>query len=177
MIWYWFSPCVKWNIETSSQAPSYASSKLRPTDILTGVKCRATGVAKKSIKCKKYMGTWNISFICELYHVCVVFGCFQKNIINIWMSLPRLPMIIQIFTLYIYVSNLFCFSLKQFHFSSQALNMEGNFLNQMKPSQIVIKETPRKRLRVPPISATMVDEWYSSSSFSIEMYLVRVYLN
>ena len=31
----------------SSQAPSYASSKLRPTDLPTGVKCRATSVAKK----------------------------------------------------------------------------------------------------------------------------------
>ena len=83
-------------------------------------------------------------------------------------------MIIQIFTLYIYVSNLFCFSLKQFQFSSHALNMEGNFLNRMKPSHIVMKETPRKRLRVPPISATMVEEWYSSSSFSTEVYLVGV---
>ena len=94
------------------------------------------------------------------------------------MSLPRLPnpMIIQIFTPDVYVSNLFCFSLKEFQFSSQALNMEENFLNQMKPSQMVIKETPRNRLRVPPISATMVDEWYSSSSFSIEVYLNRVYL-
>ena len=41
---------------------------------------------------------------------------------------------------------------------------------------MVIKETPRKRLRVPPISATMVDEWYSSSSFSIEVYLVGAYV-
>ena len=33
---------------TSSQAPSYASPKLSPTDSLTdGVKCRATSVAKK----------------------------------------------------------------------------------------------------------------------------------
>ena len=32
--------------KTSSQAPSYASPKLRPTDLLTGVKCRATNVAK-----------------------------------------------------------------------------------------------------------------------------------
>ena len=32
--------------ETSSQAPSYASPKLRLTDSLTGVKCRATSVAK-----------------------------------------------------------------------------------------------------------------------------------
>ena len=31
---------------TSSQAPSYASPKLRLTDLLTGVKCRATNVAK-----------------------------------------------------------------------------------------------------------------------------------
>ena len=34
-------------VETSSQAPSYASPKLSPTDSLTGVKCRATSVAKK----------------------------------------------------------------------------------------------------------------------------------
>ena len=34
--------------KTSSQAPSYASSKLRPTDLLTGVKCRATSVAKNN---------------------------------------------------------------------------------------------------------------------------------
>ena len=33
--------------ETSSQAPSYASPKLSPTHSLTGVKCRATSVAKK----------------------------------------------------------------------------------------------------------------------------------
>ena len=32
---------------TSSQAPSYASPKLRPTRSLTRVKCRATSVAKK----------------------------------------------------------------------------------------------------------------------------------
>ena len=32
---------------TSSQAPSYASPKLRLTESLTGVKCRATSVAKK----------------------------------------------------------------------------------------------------------------------------------
>ena len=32
--------------KTSSQAPSYASPKLSPTDRLTGVKCRATSVAK-----------------------------------------------------------------------------------------------------------------------------------
>ena len=38
---------------TSSQAPSYASSKLlptdSPTDLLTEVKCRATNVAKKTV--------------------------------------------------------------------------------------------------------------------------------
>ena len=33
---------------TSSQAPSYASPKLSLTDSLTGVKCRATSVAKKA---------------------------------------------------------------------------------------------------------------------------------
>ena len=35
--------------KTSSQAPSYASPspKLSPTDRLTGVRCRATSVAKK----------------------------------------------------------------------------------------------------------------------------------
>ena len=44
---------------------------------------------------------------------------------------------------------------------------------------MVMKETPRKRLRVPPISATMVDEWYRSSSLSTEVYLVVgvLYLN
>ena len=44
---------------------------------------------------------------------------------------------------------------------------------------MVMKETPRKRLRVPPISATIVDEWYRSSSLSTEVYLVvrDVYLN
>ena len=39
------------NTKTSSQAPSYASESEtmndRPTDLLTGVKCRATSVAKK----------------------------------------------------------------------------------------------------------------------------------
>ena len=39
-----------------------------------------------------------------------------------------------------------------------------------------MKETPRKRLRVPPISATMVDEWYRSSSFLTEVYLVGMYM-
>ena len=38
-------------------------------------------------------------------------------------------------------------------------------------SQTVIKETPRKRPRVPPTSATMVEEGYRSSSFSTEVYL------
>ena len=41
------------NMKTSSQAPSYASPKLRLTDLLTysltGVKCRATSVAKNII--------------------------------------------------------------------------------------------------------------------------------
>ena len=32
---------------TSSQAPSYASIETLPTDSLTGVRCRATSVAKK----------------------------------------------------------------------------------------------------------------------------------
>ena len=32
---------------TSSQAPSYASPKLSPTESLTGVKCRGTSEAKK----------------------------------------------------------------------------------------------------------------------------------
>ena len=35
--------------QKSSQAPSYASPKLRPTHSLMGVKCRATSVAKKWI--------------------------------------------------------------------------------------------------------------------------------
>ena len=39
---------------------------------------------------------------------------------------------------------------------------------------MVMKEIPRKRLRVPPISATIVDEWYRSSSFSTEVYLVEI---
>ena len=38
---------------TSSQAPSYASPKLSPTDSLTGVKCRATSVAKKRGRLQK----------------------------------------------------------------------------------------------------------------------------
>ena len=42
---------------------------------------------------------------------------------------------------------------------------------------MLIKETPRKRLRVPPISATIVDEWYRSSSFLTEVYLVGMYMN
>ena len=47
-------------------------------------------------------------------------------------------------------------------------------MDHIKPSQMVMKETPRKRLRVPPISATIVDEWYRSSSFSTEVYLVEI---
>ena len=35
------------------QAPSYASPKLRLTYLLTGVRCRATSVAKKKKKEKK----------------------------------------------------------------------------------------------------------------------------
>ena len=35
--------------ETSSQAPSYASPKLRLTYLLTGVRCRATSVAKNTL--------------------------------------------------------------------------------------------------------------------------------
>ena len=42
----------------------------------------------------------------------------------------------------------------------------------MTPFQIVMKETPRNRPRVPPTSATMVDEGYRSSSFSTKVYLV-----
>ena len=68
----------------------------------------------------------------------------------------------------------FCFTLVQFQLSSQALKREGHFLDHIKPSQMVMKETPRKRLRVPPISATIVDEWYRSSSFSTEVYLVEI---
>ena len=38
--------CLKGRVHnTSSQAPSYASSKLQPSDLLTGVKCRDTSVA------------------------------------------------------------------------------------------------------------------------------------
>ena len=36
---------------TSSQAPSYAGPKLRLTESLTGVKCRATSVAKNEFNC------------------------------------------------------------------------------------------------------------------------------
>ena len=35
--------------KTSSQVPSYASPKLLPSDLLTGVKCRATSVAKNGM--------------------------------------------------------------------------------------------------------------------------------
>ena len=45
------------------------------------------------------------------------------------------------------------------------------FSSQTAPSQMVMKETPRKRLRMPPTSATMEEEGYSSSSFSTEVYL------
>ena len=37
-------------VKTISQAPSYASPKLLTNDSLTGVKCRATSVAKKDYK-------------------------------------------------------------------------------------------------------------------------------
>ena len=37
------------HVALSKQAPSYASAKLRLTQRLTGVKCRATSVAKKNI--------------------------------------------------------------------------------------------------------------------------------
>ena len=37
---------------------------------------------------------------------------------------------------------------------------------------MVMKEKPRKRPRVPPTSATIVDEGYNSSSFSTEVNLV-----
>ena len=46
---------------TSSQAPSYASPKLRLTESLTGVKCRATSVAKKT------KSSFFISKICSIY--------------------------------------------------------------------------------------------------------------
>ena len=45
-------------------------------------------------------------------------------------------------------------------------------LIQAAPSQIVMKETPRKSPRIPPTSATIVDEGYRSSSFSTDVYLV-----
>ena len=38
--------------EQARKPRSYASSKLRPTESLTGVKCRATSVAKKNV-CRK----------------------------------------------------------------------------------------------------------------------------
>ena len=54
-----FRHLVQWRIiikTTSSQAPSYASPKLSLTHSLarslTGVKCRATSVAKNSSRCK-----------------------------------------------------------------------------------------------------------------------------
>ena len=37
-------------LKQARKAPSYASSKLRLTQRLTGVKCRATSVAKKLLK-------------------------------------------------------------------------------------------------------------------------------
>ena len=45
-------------------------------------------------------------------------------------------------------------------------------LIQRAPSQIVMKETPRKSPRVPPTSATMVDDGYRSSSFFMVVYLL-----
>ena len=54
-------------LKTSSQAPSYASPKLRPshllTYLLTGVKCRATSVANKKVSLvefswDKYNSSW-----------------------------------------------------------------------------------------------------------------------
>ena len=38
--------------QQARKAPSYASSKLRLTHLLTGVKCRATSVAKKKVESK-----------------------------------------------------------------------------------------------------------------------------
>ena len=48
--------------QTSSQAPSYASPKLWITHSLTGVKCRATSVAKKSsVQKSSYLSSWDVS--------------------------------------------------------------------------------------------------------------------
>ena len=42
---------------------SYASSKLRPSDLLTGVKCRATSVAKKILDCSAPAADKKLSLI------------------------------------------------------------------------------------------------------------------
>ena len=42
--------------KTSSQAPSYASPKLSLARLLTGVRCRATSVAKKLLNLKVLLG-------------------------------------------------------------------------------------------------------------------------
>ena len=54
---------------TSSQAPSYASPKLWLTHLLTGVKCRATSVAKNM--CNIYFHLSKESFKTALLHICI----------------------------------------------------------------------------------------------------------
>ena len=59
-----------YDIRTSSQAPSYASPKLWQNHSLTGVRCRATSVAKNSLELKiicfkrNLMGLLSWSAIC-----------------------------------------------------------------------------------------------------------------
>ena len=63
-------------VVTSSQAPSYASLKLRPSDLLTylltGVRCRATSVAKKN--------TLNLKTLSQ--HYCLLFMIFMKALLS-----------------------------------------------------------------------------------------------
>ena len=58
------------NTSTSSQAPSYASPKLRLTYLLTGVRCRATSVAKNW----PYTHVYELTLIWtkEQWHSCIL---------------------------------------------------------------------------------------------------------
>ena len=76
--------------KTSSQAPSYASPKLRLTDLLTGVKCRATSVAKNILynscvsKCQfveKPIGSFGPHLELGLCIVCSV-GCISCSVVS-----------------------------------------------------------------------------------------------
>ena len=58
------------------------------------------------------------------------------------------------------------------HLTETAFTNSMWSLIQAATSQIVMKETPRKSPRIPPTSATIVDEGYRSSSFSTVVYLV-----